>query len=156
METPNGIKKGIECCFCDYSERKCEECPYAKNGEDTLTCEVQLGEDALAYIRHLEEQTDYWSLQFAKQSRELEEYKAELLQHVLQVKESIPKWISVEERLPKAYSTVLVAYKDAYGETNVGAGILCNYADWVGRGFAMARDAVTHWMPLPEPPKEEC
>ena len=65
------------------------------------------------------------------------------------------KWISVEERLPEAYSTVLVVYKDAYGETSVGASILCNYADWIGHGFAMARDAVTHWMPLPEPPKEE-
>lgn len=74
---------------------------------------------------------------------------------IQQLEAQIPKWISVEERLPETYSTVLVAYKDAYGETSVGAGILCNYADWVGHGFAMKRDAVTHWMPLPEPPKED-
>ena len=68
---------------------------------------------------------------------------------IQQLEAQVPKWISVEERLPGTYSTVLVAYKDAYGETSVGAGILCNCADWVGHGFAMARDAVTHWMPLP-------
>lgn len=85
----------------------------------------------------------------------VQELHRDTLAMVQQLEAQVPKWTSVKKRLPGTYSTVLVAYKDAYGETSVGAGILCNCADWVGHGFAMARDAVTHWMPLPGLPEDD-
>ena len=55
-------------------------------------------------------------------------------------------WISVEDELPKNLDDVLIHYAD--GRIEVG----CRYSD----GWLMERSwgPVTHWMPLPEPPKE--
>lgn len=71
----------------------------------------------------------------------------------------LSKWIPVTERLPKPETEVMVAFDD--GE------VWAVWQNWelYGDGenpFAYAKDAewkawhtVTHWMPLPEPPKEE-
>ena len=67
-----------------------------------------------------------------------------------------PKWISVEERLPlEDGQCVLCAVKDYWGVavcegcySKVSNRIWPNDEDCV-------LDEVTHWMPLPEPPKEE-
>ena len=71
-----------------------------------------------------------------------------------------PKWISVEERLPElipcnagtAYSEAVIVW------TN---GRKAMVAVWDGIDFLCAADyweawgeKITHWMPLPEPPKE--
>jgi hypothetical protein len=59
------------------------------------------------------------------------------------------KWISVEERLPDILSTIIVCDKKG----NVGE------AYYYGEGSFQWIDGdlviVTHWMPLPEPPKGE-
>ena len=66
-----------------------------------------------------------------------------------------PKWIPVTERLPEGMEWVLCVCKD--GEAH----ILCyDYImdDWdiYGRpNSCYAKGFVTHWMPLPEPPKGE-
>lgn len=61
------------------------------------------------------------------------------------------KWISVKERLPKAGEDV-IAY--------LGEGIfeicwMLKDGVWETRDSYLDTDAVTHWMALPEPPKEE-
>lgn len=61
------------------------------------------------------------------------------------------EWISVKERLPKAGEDV-IAY--------LGEGIfeICwtlKDGCWETRDSYLDMDAVTHWQPLPEPPKEE-
>lgn len=59
-------------------------------------------------------------------------------------KAMIPHWISVAERLPEENVAVLT-----WGEQAV---VLI---DWHRNGEWFVADGVTHWMPLPKPPKEE-
>ena len=66
----------------------------------------------------------------------------------------VPKWISVNDRLPKEKVICIVYYKHAYcdndGYWTIG---ICFYD---GEKFQMhCAYKVTHWMPLPEPPKGE-
>ena len=58
-------------------------------------------------------------------------------------------WISVNEKLPKRSKCVLLTD----GET-VWAGFLTVGHKWVRLGFGCVC-GVTHWMELPEPPREE-
>ena len=62
-------------------------------------------------------------------------------------KAQVPRWIPVEERLPKKGEDVLVHY--AGGRIDM---------DWVGKLGAFRWEEVngeaTHWMHLPQPPKE--
>ena len=72
------------------------------------------------------------------------------------------QWISVENRLPELYETVIavVLSRDGYGTpayfvTMAGAeinerGIYLNAYFPLSEG-----EIITHWMPLPEPPKED-
>lgn len=67
-----------------------------------------------------------------------------------------PQWIPVTERLPCMSDEVLVCTED-YGKTGLGF-VTVAVLDWTGWLDAWERKtyltAVTHWMPLPEPPKE--
>jgi hypothetical protein len=73
------------------------------------------------------------------------------------------EWISVEERLPENYRPVLVACEGltigGYAPIAIGSygGGLWSLADADGTAYLTKymRCTVTHWMPLPEPPKGE-
>lgn len=78
-------------------------------------------------------------------------------------KEHAPKfgeWISVKDRLPKLSQIVLITFdagKTAILGHNVVMGWMGSEDEWfeLRTPFNMCRwNAVTHWMPLPEPPKE--
>ena len=58
------------------------------------------------------------------------------------------EWISVDERLPETEGKYLVCTTNG----NIGVG---SFIDYYGKGTRLCFDcwAVTHWMPLPEPPK---
>lgn len=60
-----------------------------------------------------------------------------------------PKWISCAERLPEVYEDVLV-YDDTAGEIAIG----CLFGRLGGWVCVPIKNKVTHWMPLPQPPKE--
>ena len=75
--------------------------------------------------------------------------------------DAMPKWINVEERLPEldaqinAYDvTEEVLAIDKYGECYLGRFYIFKYQGDVVF-ISEDRTDVTHWMPLPEPPKEE-
>lgn len=61
-----------------------------------------------------------------------------------------PKWISVEERLPEEGVSVLIY---GFGCMDIGwiidTGWRSEYISDYDKG------EITHWMPMPEPPKEE-
>ena len=67
------------------------------------------------------------------------------------------EWISAKDRLPKIDQKVLVY--DAGDETEIHVYHLREDLDglyWDDEGgWAVDFENVTHWMPLPEPPKEE-
>lgn len=67
------------------------------------------------------------------------------------------RWISVEERLPTVGDKVIVAIRDESGDTRYD---YTNEGWYSGDGYKWVVDDefcswVTHWRPLPEPPKEE-
>ena len=88
----------------------------------------------------------------------LEEAEAkmqELQDQLADADKVMPQWISVKDRLPRTGVKVLV-YLPAYKSQSFG--ILWKGEWGVGEAGALGRMAagltVTHWMPLPEPPKE--
>lgn len=69
---------------------------------------------------------------------------------------TVQKWIPVSERLPEEYEPVLVY------DPSVGHGQYVMNATWSVYGWETEFDfdpcenpGITHWMPLPEPPKGE-
>lgn len=62
---------------------------------------------------------------------------------------TIQRWIPVEERLPEKWQNVLTVRTDGGFRLDFigSAGVWYEDVDFV-------RYPVTHWMPLPEPPKE--
>ena len=65
------------------------------------------------------------------------------------------RWIPVSERIPEDGSDILV-YCDDGKETRI---VACNYGNgvWFDCVFntVMVYKNITHWMPLPKPPKKD-
>lgn len=68
--------------------------------------------------------------------------------YIEQLETQVPKWISVEERLPRCGERVLIL-----NDGSVGEAYLSISHKWVRQEFVWAAK-VTHWMYMPEPPKE--
>ena len=83
---------------------------------------------------------------------------------------TVQEWISVEDRLPEDSGYYLVVYRDKYnGSISIAFDmyVKCNVGEWWESEFAcditkqflwaakLQEQEVTHWMPLPEPPKGE-
>lgn len=74
---------------------------------------------------------------------------------------NVPSWIPVSERLPEEEELVLIICKN--GARFVGYYKRSHYNNEISWGIKTAlsstrwlnKGRVTHWMPLPEPPKED-
>lgn len=128
--TPEEIKRWIS------SRVKCETCPQdglygCEYGERTEDCQMCI--DALAFIERLEAERD---AALAK----------------------VPRWISVKERLPDTTDVYLIHMvhrynkNDGYRRMDVRLFFEDEFKLWQGLPDIYE---VTHWMPLPQPPKEE-
>lgn len=124
--TPEEIKTGLRRCRSLAMILKgCTGCPY--NGCDG-DCDLGLEEDALALIEHLESERD---AALAK----------------------VPKWISIQERLPQDGQKIVMINEKYPSITLQGIYKADKTPDTIRvLGFGIGK--VTHWMPLPEPPKE--
>ena len=67
---------------------------------------------------------------------------------------TVQEWISVNDRLPEAWKQVLIYSRHDFCESAVYIGIPGKWrVTW--NHEMLEADSVTHWMPLPEPPKGE-
>ena len=67
----------------------------------------------------------------------------------------MPKWIDVNERLPKKDGRYIVHIKNLTGYMPLEQRVFVAefiFNDFVFKGWE--DNEVTHWMPLPEPPEE--
>jgi hypothetical protein len=147
------------------SYETCREC-------DSETGRAGASEDSLyhSYVGPFcEDCYDDWpdkiEAELAKVRREFRDFRAG--QAV-----SVPEWIKCSERLPKINSPVVVArISDNDGKPCLDSGVAALQPNngWIGLGvfYRPKIDAgtiyqndfsvmdVTHWMPLPKPPKQE-
>ena len=68
---------------------------------------------------------------------------------------TVQKWISVKDRVPKNSGRYLVVTRNKHdGGTSIAitAYIKCKIGEWWSNDYVYI---VTHWMPLPEPPKKK-
>ena len=69
------------------------------------------------------------------------------------LKASVPQWISVNDRLPEPYVSVLVHMPGAKPCPTVRKGFISNDGIWQSEMFRREPGEVTHWQPMPQPPK---
>ena len=70
------------------------------------------------------------------------------------LREKVPQWISVEEKLPTDHiKRYLIAFKDAGGRI-VDAARYIPGLGWECCNWEVPQGLITHWMPLPEAPEE--
>ena len=81
-------------------------------------------------------------------------YTENLVSYLIAHGVTVQEWISVDERLPEEKVNCIVHYKHAYCDNDDYWAIgICFYD---GDKFKMDWSyKVTHWMPLPKPPKGE-
>lgn len=70
------------------------------------------------------------------------------------LREKVPQWISVEEKLPADYiKRYLIAFKDAGGSIVDMARYIPGLG-WECCNWEVPQGLITHWLPLPETPEE--
>ena len=68
----------------------------------------------------------------------------------------VQKWISVDDRLPEPFVSVLVHMPGEEPCPTVREGFISNDGIWQSAMFRREPGEVTHWKPMPQPPKGEC
>ncbi len=135
-KTPDEIKKGLECCI----EMCCRgNCPYFEDPE----CTTSVRKDAFSLIQQLE-----------AYNAQLERCIENMTDKLNAANDAIPCWIPVEERMPAPHEDVAIIIRQGgYAYLRVGWYVCA--CQWMQAGLGMIEGEVTHWLPLPESPKEE-
>ena len=138
MKTPDEIKKGLEiavngCLTCDCCITDCSynlEC-YPMNEDTNVDMPKQMAAGATAYIE------------------DLEHHVRDLAKKVKHLEVAQPRWINVKDGIPKKSGKYIVC--------TVKGSVYCTSAVVRGDEACFKCDInthITHWMPLPEAPKE--
>ena len=85
-------------------------------------------------------------------------YSEQIADHLIANGVTVNEWISVEEKLPDTDDNVLVICNGEYKNIRfINAYDLAAYDsdedEWILDSYPEAVVTVTHWMPLPKPPK---
>ena len=86
------------------------------------------------------------------QERDIEAFNRDIdtLRDIIrQLEAKAPKWISVEDRLPEDDDSNYIVWNGIY----INIAIYWGDGRWWPAGGYIVND-ITHWMPLPKPPKE--
>ena len=67
---------------------------------------------------------------------------------------TVQEWISVNDRLPEPFVSVLVHMPGEEPCPTVREGFISNDGIWQSAMFRREPGEVTHWQPMPQPPKE--
>lgn len=67
----------------------------------------------------------------------------------------VPQWVSVKEKLPEPFVSVLVHMPGEEPCPTVREGFISNDGIWQSAMFRREPGEVTHWQPMPQPPKGE-
>ena len=68
---------------------------------------------------------------------------------------TVQEWISVNDRLPEPFVSVLVQMPGEEPFPTVREGFISNDGIWQSAMFRREPGEVTHWMQMPQPPKGE-
>ena len=68
---------------------------------------------------------------------------------------TVQEWISVKDRLPEPFVPVLVQMPGEEPFPTVREGFISNDGIWQSAMFRREPGEVTHWKPMPQPPKGE-
>ena len=68
---------------------------------------------------------------------------------------TVQEWISVKDRLPDPFVPVLVQMPREEPFPTVREGFISNDGVWQSAKFRREPGEVTHWQPMPQPPKGE-
>lgn len=140
---PNKLVKALRCTSTPSKPTgDCEMCPYYRRENLNDELKEKLGTDTLAGCDVDKVGMDAAD-QIERDQNELDE-----------LREKLPKWISVKERLPiDRLKKYLVAFQDAGGSI-VDMARYFPSDGWTCDNWDVPQNLITHWMPLPEAPKE--
>ena len=68
---------------------------------------------------------------------------------------TVQEWISADDRLPEPFVSVLVNMPGEKPFSTVREGFISNDGIWQSAMFRREPGEVTHWKPMPQPPKGE-
>lgn len=129
------------------AEPDCDACPFLETEELPEDMKGHYPEDFLCQC-----DVDRVSLMAADALENQEAHIAALRREIEQLRARLPRWVSVEERLPEKEGRYLCVKR-----IGKSGGVYMTLMNGDSDGFSLEHiysDDVTHWMPLPEPPKE--
>ena len=79
----------------------------------------------------------------------------DIADHLIANGVTVQEWISVDDRLPEPFVSVLVHMPGEEPCPTVREGFISNDGIWQSAMFRREPGEVTHWKPMPQPPKGE-
>lgn len=140
---PEELVKALRCTSTPGKPTgDCEMCPYYRRENLNDELKEKLG-------------TDKWtSCDIDKVGTDAADQIERDQKEIAELREKLPKWISVKKRLPiDRLKKYLVAFRDAGGSI-VDMARYFPSDGWTCDNWDVPQNLITHWMPLPEAPKE--